>query len=236
MADRSIALVTGANRGIGREVARQLAIQGYHVLLGARKPSTGEAAAQALRDAHPDVHVEAVRLDVTSATDLDALVARLQQAPGRLDVLVNNAGMDYDTDQDVLTADLDRVRRVWETNTLAPWRLAQLLAPLLRKSTHGRLVNVSSGAGAFDALGRGTPAYSHSKAALNAVTVMLAAALRSDGVLVNAVGPGWVRTDMGGASAPRSVEQGAAGIVWAATLPDDGPTGGFFRDGERQPW
>ncbi|MEM1125872.1 MAG: SDR family oxidoreductase [Bacteroidota bacterium] len=236
MADRSIALVTGANRGIGREVARQLAIQGYHVLLGARKPSTGEAAAQALRDAHLDVHVEAVRLDVTSATDLDALVARLQQAPGRLDVLVNNAGMDYDTDQDVLTADLDRVRRVWETNTLAPWRLAQLLAPFLRKSTHGRLVNVSSGAGAFDALGRGTPAYSHSKAALNAVTVMLAAALRSDGVLVNAVGPGWVRTDMGGASAPRSVEQGAAGIVWAATLPDDGPTGGFFRDGERQPW
>ncbi|MEM7789614.1 MAG: SDR family NAD(P)-dependent oxidoreductase [Bacteroidota bacterium] len=232
----TVPLVTGATRVSGREFARQLAARGDHVLLGARAPEAGEAAAQSIRAAHPEAAVEAVRLDVTSEADVDALAARIGETPGRLDVLVNNAGADYDTDQHVLTADLGRVQRVWETNTLAPWRLAQALAPQLRASDHGRLVNVSSQAGQLGSLGAGTPAYSHSKAALNALTLMLAAALRDDGVLVNAVCPGWVRTEMGGPSAPRSVEQGAASVVWAATLPDDGPTGGFFRDGEPLAW
>ncbi len=229
-----LALVTGGNRGIGREVCRQLARRGYHVLLGARDPGKGGAAAREI-DAGGGV-VEPVRLDVTSDADVREVAALVRARFGRLDALCNVAGTDYDTDQDVLTADLGRVRRVWETNTLGPWRLAQAFAPLLRASGRGRLVNVTSGAGQFGSLGAGTPAYSHSKAALNALTVMLAEALRADGVLVNAVGPGWVRTDMGGPGATRSVEEGASGVVWAATLPDDGPAGQFFRDGKPQPW
>ncbi|MEM1056179.1 MAG: SDR family NAD(P)-dependent oxidoreductase [Bacteroidota bacterium] len=228
-----IALVTGANRGIGREVARQLASRGVHVFLGARTLADSREAADSINATSPDGHAEAVQLDVTDPASVQA-TRQTVAAHGGLDVLVNNAGTDYDTDQRVLTADLDRVRRVWETNTLGPWRLAQVFAPMLRESPHGRLVNVSSQAGQLGSLGSGTPAYSHSKAALNAVTLMLASAL--PGVLVNAVCPGWVRTDMGGQAAPRSVEQGAASVVWAATLPDGGPTGGFFRDGDRLAW
>ncbi|MEM0962849.1 MAG: SDR family oxidoreductase [Bacteroidota bacterium] len=231
-----VSLVTGANRGIGLGVARQLAQRGHHVLLGSRDLDAGREAAETVRREVSDALVQAVQIDVTKASDVEALVDTLQQSPGRLDVLVNNAAIDYDTDQHVLTADLDRVERVWTTNTLGPWRLAQALSPFLRESPHGRLVNVSSEAGALHALRTGTPAYSHSKAALNAITIMLSAALKDDGVLVNAVCPGWVRTDMGGPNAHRSVEEGAASVVWAATLPDDGPRGGFFRDGKPLDW
>jgi len=150
-------------------------------------------------------------------------------------VLVNNAAIHYDTWEGVLTADLDVVREALETNTLGAWRLAMECAPLLRASGRGRLVNVSSGGGALTGMRDGAPAYSISKAALNALTLMLADALRRDRVLVNAVCPGWVATDMGGPGG-RPVRDGAAGIVWAATLPDDGPTGGFFRDGRPIAW
>jgi NAD(P)-dependent dehydrogenase (short-subunit alcohol dehydrogenase family) len=217
-----IALVTGANRGIGVEVARQLADRGFTVVAGARDP-----------DAVPALpgDVRPVRLDVTDEDSIAAVRAELAE----LDVLVNNAAIHYDTWQRVLDADLDVVREALETNTLGPWRLATAVADLLRASPHGRLVNVSSGAGALTGMGDGHPAYSISKAALNALTLMLAAALRRDRVLVNAVCPGWVATDMGGPGG-RPVTDGAAGIVWAATLPDDGPTGGFFRDGRRIDW
>ena len=127
------------------------------------------------------------------------------------------------------------MRHVFNVNTLGPWRVAQVFVPLLKKSEHARLVNVSSGAGALQGMSGGTPAYSLSKAALNALTLMLSAELKSSGVLVNAAGPGWVATDMGG-SGGRPVEDGAASVVWVATLPDDGPTGGFFRDGEQVQW
>jgi NAD(P)-dependent dehydrogenase (short-subunit alcohol dehydrogenase family) len=213
------ALVTGANRGLGLEVARQLAARGYDVLAGARDPG-----------AVPD-GLNAVRLDVTDQGTIGAL----QREIGALDVLVNNAAIHYDTWESVLTADLDTVREALETNTLGAWRMAMAFAPLLRESPHGRLVNVSSGAGALSGMRDGAPAYSISKAALNALTLMLADALRRDRVLVNAVCPGWVATDMGGPGG-RSVHDGAAGIVWAATLPDDGPTGGFFRDGRPIDW
>jgi NAD(P)-dependent dehydrogenase (short-subunit alcohol dehydrogenase family) len=216
------ALVTGANRGIGLEVARQLAARGHTVLAGARDPSAVPPL---------DGDVRPVRLDVTDETSIAAVRGELES----LDVLVNNAAIHYDTWQRVLTADLDVVREALETNTLGPWRLALACADLLRTSPHGRLVNVSSGAGALAGMGDGHPAYSISKAALNALTLMLAAALRRDRVLVNAVCPGWVATDMGGPGG-RPVSDGAAGIVWAATLPDDGPTGGFFRDGRRIDW
>ena len=224
-----IALVTGGNRGIGLEVCRQLAERGYTVILGSRDPVKGERAAQAIEG-----EVVAKKLEVTSQEDVDALARWVESEYGRLDALVNNAAIDYDQDQGVLTADLARVRRAFDTNTLGPWRMAQAFAPLLRKSEHPRLVNVSSGAGSLQNLSGGTPAYSLSKAALNALTIMLADQLKGDGVLVNAVGPGWTATDMGGGGRP--VSEGAASVVWAVILPDDGPTGGFFRDGERVEW
>ena len=154
---------------------------------------------------------------------------------GRADVLVNNAAILYDTGARAVTADLGTVRRAMETNVLGAWATAQALLPLLRRSPHGRIVNVSSEAGSIGGMTGGTPAYAVSKAALNALTRLLAGELRRDRILVNAVCPGWVATDMGGAGG-RPVSDGAAGIVWAATLPDDGPTGGFFRDGRPLPW
>ncbi|MGW8873116.1 SDR family NAD(P)-dependent oxidoreductase [Streptomyces mirabilis] len=221
-----IALVTGANRGIGREVARQLAVAGHTVFLTAR---SAEAAAEAARAAGPDAHP--LRLDVTSEADITAVARDLSA----LDVLVNNAAITYDTWQRATDADLDVVREAAETNLYGPWRLTQALLPLLRASAHPRVVNVSSKVASLASMGGGTPAYTSTKAALNALTRMLAAELGPDRVLVNAVCPGWVATDMGGPGG-RPVAEGAASVVWAATLPDDGPTGGFFRDGQPLPW
>ena len=175
--------------------------------------------------------VRPVQLDVTDPASVDALAARLE----RLDILVNNAAIDYDTDERALGADLDRVRTALDTNLLGAWRVAQAFAPLLRASDHGRLVNVSSEAGAITEMNSsGAPAYSLSKLALNGLTRMLAADLRRDGVLVNAVCPGWTATDMGGGGRP--VAEGARSVVWACLLADDGPTGGFYRDGRELPW
>lgn len=215
------ALVTGANRGLGLEVARRLGARGFAVIAGARDP----AAVPHLPGGRP------VRLDVTDAGS----IAAVRDSLDALDVLINSAAIHYDAYQGSLDADLDVVREALETNTLGPWRMAQAVADLLRRSPHGRLVNVSSGGGALTGMRDGTPAYSVSKAGLNALTLMLADALSADGVLVNAVCPGWVATDMGGPGG-RPVAEGAAGIVWAATLPDGGPTGGFFRDGSPIPW
>jgi NAD(P)-dependent dehydrogenase (short-subunit alcohol dehydrogenase family) len=159
----------------------------------------------------------------------------VQAELGRCDALANNAAIDYDTDARATTADLARVHRALETNLFGAWRTALAFLPLLRRSPHPRLVNVSSGGGSIASMGAGTPAYSVSKAALNALTRILAAELRADRVLVNAVCPGWVATDMGGAGG-RPVEDGAASVVWAVLLGDDGPTGGFFRDGRPVDW
>ena len=229
----TVALVTGGNRGIGLEVCRQLAQKGYAVILGSRDAARGEEAAKRLQD--EGLNVVPKQLDVTDESTLQEVYRWLENEHGRLDVLINNAGVDYDTDQNVLTADLDRVKHVFEVNTLGPWRVAQTFVPLLKRSEHARLVNVSSGAGALSSMSGGTPAYSMSKAALNALTLMLSAELKSSGVLVNAAGPGWVATDMGG-SGGRPIEEGGSSVVWVATLPDDGPTGGFFRDGKRVAW
>jgi NAD(P)-dependent dehydrogenase (short-subunit alcohol dehydrogenase family) len=221
-----VALVTGANRGIGLEVCRQLAQRGYAVLLGARDEAKGKRAARQIGGG-----VTPVQLDVADADSVRRAVGDLD----RLDALVNNAAILYDTWQRGVDADLDEVREAFETNLLGAWRVAQAAIPLLRRSPAGRIVNVSSGAGALTDMGGGTPAYRTSKAALNALTRILAAELRGDGVLVNAICPGWVATDMGGAGG-RPVTDGAAGIVWAVELPDDGPTGGFFRDGRPVAW
>ncbi len=224
-----LAVVTGANRGIGLELVRELAARGWTVVLGARDAARGEAAARGVRG---DVVVRA--LDVARDASVAAFAAWLRAEHGRLDVLVNNAGVHYDTWQRPLDADLAIVHEALEVNLLGAWRTAQALAPLVGRG--GRIVNVSSGAGSFgETSGAGTPAYAVSKAALDMLTVKLAAELRGRGVLVNAVCPGWVATDMGGAGG-RPVEQGAASVLWAVDLPADGPTGGFFRDGRRIPW
>jgi NAD(P)-dependent dehydrogenase (short-subunit alcohol dehydrogenase family) len=228
-----IAVVTGANRGIGLELVRQLAQHGFTTVLGSRDLDKGRAAAEGL--AADGIQVEPRRLDVDDDDSVRELAAELEAEHGRLDVLVNNAAILYDTWQRGVDADLDLVRQALETNLLGAWRTAQACIPLLRRSGHGRIVNVSSGSGSLSGMGAGTPAYSVSKAALNALTRILAAELRSDGILVNSVCPGWVATDMGGPGG-RPVEQGAASVMWAVLLPDDGPTGGFFRDGRPVDW
>lgn len=233
MVAERLALVTGANRGIGLEVCRQLAGQGYTVLLGSRDLAKGERAAASL--AGEGLSVTAVQLNVADEASVNRCAAEVETAFGRLDVLVNNAAIHYDTWQRTVTADLSVVQEALETNTFGAWRTTQAFLPLLRKSQHGRIVNVSSEAGSLAGMGGGTPAYSLSKAALNALTRMLAAESRGDDVLVNSVCPGWVATDMGG-SGGRPVKDGAASVVWAALLSDDGPTGGFFRDGKPLPW
>ena len=223
-----VAVVTGANRGIGREVARQLADRGFDVVVGARDDARGRATAEQIgADAH--------QLDVADDGSVAAFAAWLGARSGRLDLLVNNAAVHYDTGQRATDADLRVVAEAVEVNLLGAWRTTRALLPLM--SDGGRIVNVSSGAGSFgETIGAaGAPAYSVTKAALDMLTVKLAAELDGRRIKVNAACPGWVATDMGGTGG-RPVRDGAAGIVWAATLPDDGPTGGFFRDGRRIPW
>lgn len=224
-----VALVSGGNRGIGFEVVRQLAALGHTVILGSRDLAKGEAAAQAIGDGYSE-RVIALRLDVTDPAGIEQLARAVDRQFGALHVLVNNAAIHYDTWQTATSADIEGVvREAFETNVLGAWRLIRAFVPLMRRNRWGRIVNVSSGAGAISSLDAGTPAYSTTKAALNALTRVVAAELHGSGILVNAVCPGWVATEMGGRGG-RPVSDGAAGIVWAATLPDEGPTGGFFRD------
>lgn len=228
-----IALVTGGNRGIGFEVCRQLASAGFLVLLTARDARKAKAAADALRSAG---RVEPLVMDVADANSIANAAAEVAKQYERLDVLINNAGINYDTWETVANADINgTVMETITTNLLGPWRVCQAFLPMLRKSRAGRIVNVSSESGSLAEMGAGPPAYQVTKAALNALTRTLAGELRGSRILVNSVCPGWVATDMGG-SGGRPVADGAAGIVWAATLPKDGPTGGFFRDGEPLPW
>lgn len=229
-----IALVTGANRGIGFEVCRQLAERGFTVLLTARDAAKAKTAAEKLKSSG---RVEPLVLDVADPASIERAAADVAKLHGHLDVLVNNAGINYDTWETAANAKIDEtVMETIATNLLGPWRMCQAFLPLLRKSRAARIVNVSSESGSLASMGAGPPAYQVTKAALNALTRTLAGELRGTRILVNSVCPGWVATDMGGAGAPRSVKEGAASIVWAATLPDNGPTGGFFRDGEPLPW
>jgi NAD(P)-dependent dehydrogenase (short-subunit alcohol dehydrogenase family) len=231
MDGQRVAVVTGANRGIGLEVCRQLAGLGYTAVLGSRDLRKGERAAAALGDPN----VLACQLDVSDESSVRAAASWVAESFGRCDALVNNAAILYDTWARAESADLDVVHEAMQTNLFGAWRTTQALLPLLRAGGHGRVVNVSSEAGSLASMGAGTPAYQISKAALNALTRTLAAELRAAGVLVNAICPGWVATDMGGRGG-RPVEDGAASVVWAVTLPDGGPTGGFFRDGRPVPW
>jgi NAD(P)-dependent dehydrogenase (short-subunit alcohol dehydrogenase family) len=232
-----IAVVTGAYRGLGLETCRQLAERGYLVVLTARREAEGQAAASRLADRGLDVRFRV--LDVTDAASVQRLRDGLKDELSRIDCLVNNAGIFPDPApgseaSSIFRADLDIIRRGLETNTLGALRVCQALIPLMEGK--GRVVNVSSGMGQLSEMNGCCPGYRLSKTALNAVTRILSDELIGTGVKVNAVCPGWVRTDMGGSDATLSVEEGARGIVWAATLPDNGPSGGFFRHGELIAW
>jgi NAD(P)-dependent dehydrogenase (short-subunit alcohol dehydrogenase family) len=231
---KRVAVVTGANRGIGLEVCRRLAAAGQHVVLGSRSAAAGEAAARSL--AARGLAVDAHPLDVTDDESVRALADHVEHALGGVDVLVNNAGLLLDEDGDVLAVDVQHFRDSMETNVYGPLRLAQALMPGMIARGYGRIVNVSSGAGQLSSMGGYAPPYSLSKAALNALTRQLASTARARDVLVNAVDPGWVRTDMGGPGAPRSVAEGADTIVWCATLPRGGPSGRLFHDRKEVAW
>jgi len=227
-----VALVTGANRGIGREVARQLAAKGYAVIASARDGAKARQAAEELA-ADAGGAVTPLTLDVASRDSIQAAAEELHRNPGRLDVLVNNAGAGTDFGVSGTAPDFDAIEAALQTNFYGAYRLTVALLDLLRASAHPRVVNVSSGMGGIAEMGGWSPGYRISKAALNATTRILSTELKDDGVLVNSACPGFVNTDMGGQfGAKKPVEDGAAGIVWLATLADDGPTGGFFRDGE----
>ncbi len=237
MSRQPIAVVTGAYRGLGLETCRQLASRGFQVVLTARRLADGQRAADAL--AREGMNVVFHPLDVTEEASVQAFADYLRDQFGSIQVLVNNAGIFPDPapgsgHDSVFAADLATIRRGFETNTLSALRLCQLLIPLMQGQ--GRVVNVSSGMGQLNDMNGGCPAYRLSKTALNAVTRIFADELRGTGVKVNSVCPGWVRTDMGGDAAPLEVTEGVQGIVWAATLPEDGPSGGFFRHGEPIPW
>jgi NAD(P)-dependent dehydrogenase (short-subunit alcohol dehydrogenase family) len=222
--NRRVALVSGANRGIGAEIARELAAdQGFLVFAGARNPAEVDRTDG----------VEPIQLDVTDPATIDAARDRIASDPGWLDSLVNNAGV-YGDPIGAADYDLDRAHQVLEVNTFGPWRLIEAFLPLMRERPQPRIVNVSSGAGQLSDMNGSRAAYRISKAGLNALTRTLASDERW--VKVNTMCPGWVRTDMGGSAAPRSVEEGADTAVWLATLPDDGPTGGFFRNRKPIPW
>ncbi|RCJ21933.1 short-chain dehydrogenase [Nostoc minutum NIES-26] len=231
---KKVAVVTGGNRGLGFEASRQLAKKGYQVILTSRDEAKGKAAAQELQSEGLDVISHP--LDVTSDDSSRKLAEFIRQQFGKLDVLVNNAGIYIDNQagsNSVFNAKIDTLQQTIDSNVYGALRVTQALIPLMKEQNYGRIVNVSSGMGQLTDMEGGSPAYRLSKTALNALTRIFASELKGTNILVNSVCPGWVKTDMGGQEAPRTPEQGVDTIVWLATAPDGGATGGFFRD--RQP-
>jgi NAD(P)-dependent dehydrogenase (short-subunit alcohol dehydrogenase family) len=218
------ALVTGANRGIGLEVVRSLGDLGMRVFLGSRDPDAGVAAAAQLGQ----LDVSVVRLDVADPTSVTAALDAI--GPDGVDVVVNNAAINPRDDVSAAV-----VEAAWQINVLGAWRVSRAFLPPMVERGWGRIVNVTSEAASHAHQGR-SGIYALTKIALNVMTRAQAEDLAGSGVLVNACSPGWCRSDMGGRQAPRSAEQGAASIVWGATLPDDGPTGAYVQDGEPLPW
>ena len=239
---RRVALVTGANRGIGLEIARQLADLGLRVIIGARDLARGEAAAEALQNNRREIHSQ--MLDVTQAHTIQSAIGQIVDQFGRLDILVNNAGIMIDAETTILELDLTLFQNTLETNALGPLLLSQACIPHMRANDYGRIVNISSTLGSLTDIASPdsayavvlSPAYRLSKALLNGLTALLAKDLRDTNILVNSACPGWIRTRLGGDQAPLMPAQGAETPVWLATLPDDGPRGGFFREKRPIPW
>ena len=230
-----IALVSGGNRGIGYEICKRLANHGFTVVLTARDAAKGKAAAKALAD--EGLSLDFQRLDVTSCRSIRSCVSAVAERHGRIDVLVNNAGVLLDPrGSRFLDAKLETFRDTLEANLFGPLQLAQAVIPLMKANRYGRIVNLSSGLGQLSEMGAETPAYRISKTALNALTRILSADFKENNILVNSMCPGWTRTDMGGEGAPRTPQQAADTALWLATLADDGPTGGFYRDRKAIEW
>ena len=228
------ALISGANRGIGFEIVQQLARRGLHVVIGTRRTTEGHQAAEAIRKDGGRASV--LEMDVRESASIQAAAQAFPRIADRLDVLVNNAGIYPDKDVTILTVSRDQLAVTFQTNTFGPVIVTQAFLPFLRKAHAARVINVSSGYGQLSDLSPEVPSYCLSKLALNGVTIMLAKALREDGIAVNSICPGWVRTDMGGPTAPRSVEEGADTAVWLATDAPPELTGKFFRDRQEIPW
>ncbi|MGF7233731.1 MAG: SDR family oxidoreductase [Frankia sp.] len=230
-----IAIVTGGNRGIGREIARQLMHHGITVVIGARNAAKCERVVAELSREGPNV--AAFPLDVDRSDSVRGFVEYVQEHHGTPGILVNNAGIHPETATGrVLATPMSVWRATFETNLFGVVRLCREVVPLMQKSGYGRVVNIASGLGQLDHMSDGRPAYRASKAALNALTRTLAAEVAGTGVLVNSMTPGWVRSNIGGPDAPRSVQEGADTAIWLSLLPPDGPTGQFFRDREPIPW
>jgi NAD(P)-dependent dehydrogenase (short-subunit alcohol dehydrogenase family) len=240
--DKRVALVTGGNRGIGYAIGRNLAQRGITVILGVRDPNKGATACSRLQSEDLDVAFEL--LDVTDEGSLQTAVKHIQAQFDRLDILVNNAGILIDSVENALDVSQGTIEKTLQTNVVGPLMLCQNCIALMKVRGYGRIVNMSSTLGSLSEMvdpdsayaGVGTPAYRLSKTALNAITTLIAKEVRDDNILVNSACPGWVRTDIGGDRAPLTPEQGADTPVWLATLPDGGPTGGFFRERTRIPW
>jgi NAD(P)-dependent dehydrogenase (short-subunit alcohol dehydrogenase family) len=229
-----IAIVTGGNRGIGLEICRQLARKQIQVILTSRDEAKGKAAAAELAN---EGQVSSELLDVADPASVLGFCERIQRQYGQIDILVNNAGIAIDQQREqrsVFNVELATIQETFATNVYGPLQLIQGLFPLMRQG--GRIVNLSSGLGQLSEMGGGNTAYRLSKVALNALTKIVDAELHEAQIKINSVCPGWVRTEMGGAGATRSVEQGADTAVWLATLPEDGPSGGFFRDRQKIDW
>ena len=240
--DKRVALVTGANRGIGYAICRKLGEQNITVILGARDPQKGTEACSRLQGEGLDVHFEL--LDVTDEKSIKTAIEKIRTHFGRLDILINNAGIMIDGEADALNVNQETVQKTLQTNVLGPLMLCQYCIPLMQAGGYGRVVNMASGLGSLTELadpesayaGIGAPAYRLSKAGINCITALLAKEVRDDNILINSACPGWVRTEMGGDQAPLTPEQGADTPVWLATLPDDGPTGGVYRERTLIPW
>jgi NAD(P)-dependent dehydrogenase (short-subunit alcohol dehydrogenase family) len=235
MPAKKIAIVTGGNRGIGLEIARQLSRSDIFVVIGARDPAKGEAAAAEARGRK--TNVVSYALDVNDTKNVQRFVETVEKEHGAPAILVNNAGVyPESTDAKVIDTRTSVWRETFETNLFGAVRMCREVVPRMRKLRAGRIVNISSGLGQLHHMGEGSPAYRVSKAALNALTRTLAVEVADAGILVNSMSPGWVKTDMGGEEAPRTVEEGADTAVWLCLLPSNGPTGQFFRDRKPIPW
>lgn len=231
-----IALVTGGNRGLGLETCRQLGKRKVHIILTARDRKAAEEAVKTL--VKEGIEADSMQLDITDSKSIEGAAKHIESKYGKIDILVNNAGIYLKGAPavDTFKTTLGDLKKTLATNTFGTFEMCQHFIPLMQKGGHGRVVNVSSGMGQLSEMKGGHAAYRISKTALNAVTKIFAEELKGTDILVNSVCPGWVRTDMGGSEAHRSVEEGASGITWAATIQTGGPTGGFFRDGKSIPW
>ncbi len=231
MESKKIALVTGANKGIGFEACRQLAKNDFKVILTARDQKKGMKAAETLQKENLDIVFH--QLDITDEKSIDVAFSFIKKEFGKLDVLVNNAAILIDPKE---TSDIDAIRKTFDTNTLGSYRMCKAALPLMIKNNYGRIINISSGMGQLSDMGSGYPAYRISKTALNAVTRIFASETSSYNIKVNSMCPGWVKTDMGGQNAPRTPTLATETIVWLATLPAQGPSGTFFRDKKKIEW